>query len=83
MFLYMVALTRSIRGPGRRWSAATGSLVLALAIALIACGGGGGGSGVGGGGSNSGTPPGQYMISVSATINGASQVISGLSVNVQ
>jgi hypothetical protein len=84
MFLYMVALTRSIRGPGRRWSAATGSLVLAIAIALIACGGGGGGgSGGGGGGSNSGTPPGQYMISVSATINGASQVISGLSVNVQ
>jgi subtilase family serine protease len=92
MLLGMVVLARSIRGPGRRWSAATGSLVLAIAIALVACGGGGSGSsgsgtgngnGTGGGGGNTGTPPGQYVISVSATVNGAPQSLSGLSVNVQ
>ena len=60
-------------------------LALAMLLAIAGCGGGGGGTSAGGtgGGGDPGTPPGQYVISVSATVNGASQSLSGLSVNVQ
>jgi hypothetical protein len=78
---------------GRRshWSAIPAFLGL-MAIALaIGCGagtgasggGGGGGSGGSGGGANSGTPVGNYSMDVIVTINGVTETIAGLNVNVQ
>jgi len=57
-------------------------LGLAVIASAVACGGGSGGGG--GGGENPGTPVGNYPgLTVSVTINGITQSINNLSVNVQ
>jgi len=70
-------------------------LVALLAVIAVSCGGGsssvgsggtgsgGGGTGGGGGNSDPGTPVGTYYITVTVTINGVTQSINNLSVNVQ
>jgi len=57
---------------------------LAVIASALACGGGSGSGGGGGGGGNPGTPVGNYPgVTVSVTINGITQSINNLSVNVQ
>jgi hypothetical protein len=71
----------------RRWSTIPALLALALIALAVGCGGGspggGGGGGGGSGGGNSGTPTGNYTMSVTVTINGVTESISSLSVDVQ
>ena len=78
---------------GRRERCSLLALVaFAVLLCSVGCGGGGGGGGAGGGGAggggggggNSGTPPGNYIgVTVTVTINGVTQSINTLSVNVQ
>jgi Pro-kumamolisin, activation domain/Bacterial Ig-like domain (group 3) len=59
-------------------------LAFALLLIITACGGGGGGNGGGGGGGNPGTPaPSDTPVTVSITINGVTQAVPNLFVNVQ
>jgi hypothetical protein len=70
----------------RRWSAIPALLGLAVIAAAMGCGGGtnNSGGGGGGGGVNPGTPVGNYTgVAVTVSINGITQSISNLSVNVQ
>ncbi len=63
-----------------RWSAAVLFFVGGLVGATASCGGGGGGGGV----QNTGTLPGLYPgVSVTVTINGITQTLQNLTVNVQ
>ncbi len=79
MGLCMVPLGRR---PRRRWSAIIAFVAVALIASAVGCGSGNGG-GAGGGG-NSGTPVGNYTgVTVAVTINGITQSIPNLSVNVQ
>jgi hypothetical protein len=78
--LFILLLSGALR---RRWSAVPALLGLALLASAVACGGGSGG----GGGVvvvNPGTPVGNYLgVTVTVTINGITQSINNLSVNVQ
>jgi hypothetical protein len=75
-FLLLTALRR------RRWTAALALLGLVVIASAVACGGGG--SGGAGGGGPRGTPIGDYTgVNVTVTINGVTQSIDTLSVNVQ
>jgi hypothetical protein len=70
----------------RRWSWALLFPALAMLAVSAACGGGGAGgsgNGTGSGITNPGTPPGQYSIAVTMTINGVIQTMPNLTVNVQ
>ena len=60
------ALAAGRRRARLRWALAS-LLILSLAGLAAACGGGGSSGGGGGGGGNPGTPPGTYMITVTAT----------------
>jgi hypothetical protein len=77
----LVASGRRHRNP---IAAIFGLVTLAIAIGCgggsTSAGGGGGGGGSGGGG---GTPPGTYSVTVMVTINGVTQSINNLNVNVQ
>ncbi len=67
-------------GRERRWRVIPAWLGLVMIASALACGGG---SGAGGGG-NPGTPAGNYAgVKVAVTINGITQSISNLNVNVQ
>ena len=67
-----------------RWGFALMFAVFALLAVSVGCGGGSGGSGGGGGGGNQGTQPGTYSnVSVTVTINGVTQTIVGLTIDVQ
>ncbi len=80
MGICMVSLGRR---PRRSWRAVVALIALAVIVSAIGCGGGGSGGG-GGGGENPGTPVGNYTgVSVTVTINGITQSINNLSVNVQ
>lgn len=66
----------------RRWGFALMFAVFALLAVSVGCGGGGGGGSTGP--TNPGTPVGDYSgVSVSVTINGVTQTIPGLTLNVQ
>jgi predicted RNA-binding protein with TRAM domain len=66
----------------RGWRIALVFTVLALLAVSAGCGGGSGGAS--GGGGNPGTLPGNYRgVSVTVTINGVMQTISGLTLNVE
>ena len=87
-FVCVIGLCILLFGAPRhlRWSAVPALLGLAVIASAVACGGGSGGSGGGGGGGggNPGTPVGNYTgVIVSVTINGITQSINNLSVNVQ
>ena len=73
------------RGRQRRWGLAFALFALTFIFANVGCGGssGGGSSGGGGGNTNPGTPVGTYTITVSFTINGVTQTVPNLTVNVQ
>jgi hypothetical protein len=75
----------TVGGAGRRRREAIGALAsLVLMASLLGCGGGGTGSGGGGGGSKGGTPVGNYTgVTVTTTINGLTQSINSLSIDVQ
>jgi uncharacterized repeat protein (TIGR03803 family) len=63
-----------------RWTAAVFFVASGLAVVIAGCGGSAGGGGV----QNSGTPPGVYPgISVTVTINGVTQTLQNLTLNVQ
>jgi len=70
-----------------RWRASLAGLAFGAIALCASCGGGGGssvGGGGGGGGSNPGTTPGNYPnVSVTVTINGATQTLNNLLVVVQ
>jgi hypothetical protein len=82
-----------VLGTGRRRynsAAIVALLAVALIVFAVGCGagasagGGEGGGGGGGGGGNTGTPPGNYTgVTVTVMINGTTQSISNLTVNVQ
>jgi len=74
-------LLAGYRGQRRRWGFALMFAVFALVAASVGCGGGSAG---GGGGGNPGTPPGNYTgISITVTINGVTQTIPNLTLDVQ
>jgi hypothetical protein len=79
-FLCLGIAAFGLRRRQRRWSAVLTLVALALIFADAGCGGGGGG---GGGGGNPGTPTGVRAFTVSMTINGVTQTVPGLTVNVQ
>jgi subtilase family serine protease len=67
----------------RRWVSIPSFLALIVIASAVGCGGGGTGGG-GGGGGNPGTPVGNYTgVTVTVTINGFTQSISNLTVDVQ
>jgi hypothetical protein len=66
----------------RKWSLALAALAFVAVALSMSCGGGGGGGG--GGQTNPGTTPGYYPgLSITVTINGATQSISNLAVEVE
>jgi hypothetical protein len=70
----------STRGK-RRWGGYGGFFAFAIIASAIGCGGGGGG---GGGGSSPGTPAGNYTgVTVTVAINGVTQTVNNLSINIQ
>ena len=72
------------QGRRRGWGIALVFTVFALLAVSVGCGGGSGGGGGGGGGGNPGTPIGvDSSVSVTVTINGVTQTISGLTLNVE
>ena len=72
-------LLAGYRGERRRWGFALMFTVFALVAVSVGCGGGGGG-----GQQNPGTPVNNYQnVSVTVTINGVTQTISGLTIDVQ
>jgi hypothetical protein len=72
----------SYRAKRRRWGIALMFTVFALLAVSIGCGGGG--SGGSGPPPNPGTPVGMdSSVSVSVTINGVTQTLSGLTLNVE
>lgn len=74
-------LALSYRESRRRWGIALVFTMLALLAVSVGCGGGGGGSGST---TNPGTPVGNYTnVSVTVTVNGVTQTISGLTLNVE
>jgi polyhydroxybutyrate depolymerase len=80
LLLGSISINRNARGPHRLRAVLAGLGLLVMA-ATLACGGGG--NAVVGGG-NPGTPPGSYTgVNVTVTINGVTQSIKNLSVNVQ
>jgi uncharacterized membrane protein YgcG len=83
--LSITFLTLRYRGRQRRWNFAVVFTALVLLAVSAGCGGGGGGGGggTGGGVQNPGTPVGQSAISVTLTINGVTQTLSNLTLNVQ
>ena len=71
------------RANRRRWGLALMFSAFALLAVSIGCGGGGGGGGTGPT-QNPGTPVGNYTnVSVTVTVNGVTQTISGLTLNVE
>ena len=71
------------RANRRRWGLALTFSAFALLAVSIGCGGGGGGGGTGPT-QNPGTPVGNYTnVSVTVTVNGVTQTISGLTLNVE
>lgn len=82
IFLFLAVTVLRLAGSHRRWGALLTLLAIAFLIGNGACGGGSG-SGGGGGGGNQGTPSGNYPgISVTLTINGVTQTIQNLTVEV-
>jgi hypothetical protein len=81
IFLLLATTVFRLASSHRRRSALLALLAIAFLIGNGACGGGSGAGG--GGGGNQGTPSGNYPgISVSLTINGVTQTISNLTVEV-
>jgi len=78
MWLLLLAMLSALFAAPRRRSGLVLSVTLALALLFVACGGGGGG---GGGGGNPGTPPGTYMLTVTAT-SGTAVVSTNLTLTV-
>lgn len=71
----------ALRGPQHRWRAVLALVAIGFLLVGAACGGGS--SGGGGAGGNQGTPAGNYPnISVKLTINGVTQTIPNLTLNV-
>jgi hypothetical protein len=80
----LVALAFAQRRKEHRWQFALAAVLFAVMFASVSCGGGSGGSGGGGGPTNPGTPTGAVQpLSVSVTINGATQTVPGLTLTVQ
>jgi hypothetical protein len=78
--LWMSLLLRGRDGKRRRRDFAFTFVAFVLLAVSAGCGGGGGGGGV----QNQGTPPGNYTgISVTVTINGVTQTVANLTLNVQ
>jgi hypothetical protein len=68
------------RGKQRRWGLALVFTIFVMLAVGVGCGGGGGG---GGGGGNPGTPVGQTNPVVMITINGVTETVPNLVLNVQ
>ncbi len=84
--LYIWIATRGGQGKRRRWSIVLTCAALAALAVNAGCGGGGGAGGGGGGGGgnvNPGTPVGSVPLNVMITINGVTQAVPNLVVNVQ
>ncbi len=77
--LWMSLLLRRLGRKQRRWSFALVFTAFVLLAVSVGCGGGGGTTPP----QNPGTPTGQYSISVMVTINGVTQSIPNLTLNVQ
>lgn len=82
LLLCLTAVAFAYRGRQRRWGLALVFTAFALVFASAGCGGGGGGGG-GNGLTNPGTPTGSKVITVTITVNGVTQTVPNLTVNVQ
>jgi hypothetical protein len=83
--LHIWIATRGGQSKRRRWSVVLTYVALAFLAVNAGCGGGGGEGGGGGGGGNvnPGTPLGSVPLNVTITINGVTQAVPNLIVNVQ
>jgi hypothetical protein len=77
-----LVLAFGYRGKQRRWGLALVFTIFVMLAVSVGCGGGNGGGG-GGGGGNPGTPAGMSSPTVSITINGVTETVPNLVLNVQ
>ena len=83
IFLMGICIVR-IGTDRRNWSAIVALVAIAVIALSIGCGGGNGSGGGGGSSGTPGTPAGTYTgVTVTVTINGVTQSINNLTVNVQ
>jgi hypothetical protein len=81
--IFLLWMSLLLRWSGRKQRRRDFAFTLMAFVLLAVSAGCGGGGGAGGGVQNPGTPPGQYSIPVTLTINGVTQTLPNLTLNVQ